>query len=64
VATQTGKQGAAHLEKNLEVEARISAFAPHYIWQQCDEKSGSKDVRANSERVAKQVSRRKHWQQW
>jgi len=63
-ATQTRKQGAAQLEKNLEVEARIGASVPHRVWQQRDEKSGGKDVRANNEKVAKQVGRTSHWQQW
>jgi hypothetical protein len=52
------------LEKNLEVEARIGASVPHHFWQQRDEKSGSKDVRANNEKVAKPVGRTRHWQQW
>jgi hypothetical protein len=61
--TQTCKQGAAHLEKNREVEAHIGASVPHRVWKQRDEKSGSKDVWANSERVAKQVGWMSDWKQ-
>jgi hypothetical protein len=62
--TQICKQGAAHLDKNLEVEAHISASVLHRVWKQYDERSGSKDVWANSERVVKQVSWMSDWQQW
>jgi hypothetical protein len=59
--TQICKQGAAHLDKNLEVEAHISASVLHRVWKQYDERSGSKDVWANSERVVKQVSWMSDW---
>jgi len=63
VATPICKQGAARLDKNLEAGAHIDAVVPHYLWQQSDDVSARKDDWANSEKVAKQVSRTHHWQQ-